>query len=187
MDRKLSICHWQNQICRRIFSQSQRCHSTSLIPYSPFWYHALVVYYACHLAKPKQDRVLAVAGLAEEVAQILARSKQQAVMEVEVRNDVYISGLWLRAIHHGLLWEQDHLAKSWTIRIDEAPSWSWGSLITPVKWPEKAGGTQDACRINGVCLQRRDDKHGTLEHYVGGKQALRPVSQRDSGITRIDF
>ena len=35
-------------------------------PILHFWYHALEVYSACHLTKPKQDRILAVAGLAEE-------------------------------------------------------------------------------------------------------------------------
>lgn len=111
---------------------------------------------------------MAVTGLAEEVAQILTKSKQQAVEE-EVRKKVCLSGLWLRDIPHGQLWEEDHSAKSLTKRIDEALSWSWASLITPVKWPEKTEETQDACRINRVCLRGRDEKHVTPEHYVGAK------------------
>jgi hypothetical protein len=144
-----------------------------------FWYHALEVYSACHLTKPKQDRILAVAGLAEEVRQILAQSKQQVGMEVQ--NEVYLSGLWLRDIHHGLLWEEDHSAKSWTMRVDDAPSWSWASLITSVKWPEKEKGTKEACKITGVCLRRRDDKHRIPEHPVVRKQVLRPSRNATPG------
>ncbi len=138
-----------------------------------FWYHAVEVYSACHLTKPQQDRILAIAGLANEVGQVLAVSKQPASMEVEVQNEVYLSGLWLRDIHHGLLWEEDHLTRPWKMRVNEAPSWSWASLITPVKWPEKGKGAQEACEITGVCLRRRDDKHRTPQHYIVRKHVLR--------------
>lgn len=146
-----------------------------------FWYHALEVYSACHLTKPQQDQILAVAGLANEVGQILAKSKQQAIMDLEVQNDVYLSGLWLCDIHHGLLWEEDHSTKPWTVRVDNAPSWSWASLKTPVKWPEKEKGMQEACTITGVCLGRRDDNHQTPQYDVVGKHVLRPSSTATPG------
>ena len=40
-----------------------------------FWYHAIEVYSACHLTKPDNDRILAVAVLASEVKRILADPK----------------------------------------------------------------------------------------------------------------
>jgi hypothetical protein len=120
-----------------------------------FWYHALGVYSACRLTKPDLDRILAVAGLAKEVGRILANPKQAVGMEIEVQNEMYLSGLWLRDVHHGLLWEEDHSSQPWTTRVNEAPSWSWASLMTQVKWPERSQGTQEAFKVTGVCLRRR--------------------------------
>lgn len=136
-----------------------------------FWYYVLEVYSACHLTKPDVDRILAVAGLAKEVGQILINPKQEVAMEAEVQNEMYLSGLWLYDIHHGLLWEEDHFSQPWTIRVNNAPSWSWASLMTKVKWAVRNQGTKEAFRVTGVCLRRRD-RHERPEYMVVGKRVF---------------
>jgi hypothetical protein len=136
-----------------------------------FWYHALEVYSACYLTKPDQDRILAVAGLGKEVGQILINPKQELAIEAEIQNEMYLSGLWLYDIHHGLLWEEDHSSQPWTTRVNNTPSWSWSSLMTKVKWPERDQGAKEAFRVTGVCLRRRD-RHERPEHMVVGKRVF---------------
>jgi hypothetical protein len=138
-----------------------------------FWYQALEVYSACFLTKPDQDRLLAVAGLAEEVRQILVNFKQEVATEAEIQNEMYLSGLWLNDIHHGLLWEEHYSSQPWTTRVNDAPSWSWASLMTQVKWPEKNQGTQEAFRVTGLCL-RRQNRHERPEYVVRGERVLQP-------------
>jgi hypothetical protein len=144
-----------------------------------FWYRAIKVYSACHLTKPDQDRILAVSGLAKEVGPILANPRQKDEISAEVQNEMYLSGLWLRDIHHGLLWEEDHSAQPWTTKVSESPTWSWASLMTLVKWPEWGQGTQEALEITGVCLSLHD-RHIRPQHSVVGKRAVLPLSDSTS-------
>ena len=129
-----------------------------------FWYQALEVYSACSLTKP-EDRLLAVAGIAKEVRQTLCNSRLEISAEAEVQNEMYLSGLWLGDIHHGLLWEVHHSSQSWTTRVGDASSWSWASLMTQVKWPGRKRGTLVAFRVTGFCLRRRN-RHETPEYVV---------------------
>jgi len=147
---------------------SFNCTNTSILD---FWYQALEVYSACHLTKPDQDRVLAVAGLAKEVRQILVNSKQEVATEMVVQNEMYLSGLWLNDIHHGLLWEEHYSSQPWTTRVNNVPSWSWASLMSQVRWPERNQGMQEAFRVIGLCLRRRD-RHERPEYVVIGKGVL---------------
>jgi heterokaryon incompatibility protein (HET) len=109
-----------------------------------FWYRAIEVYSKCHLTKPELDRILAISGLAKEVGRIMASSGQQQGLAIEVKKEVFLAGLWLRALHHGLLWEEDPSTKPWQQRIAAAPSWSWASLVTPVKFPKRDEKSQEA-------------------------------------------
>jgi hypothetical protein len=146
-----------------------------------FWYHALKVYSACHLAKPDQDRILAMAGLAKEVGEIPINPKQGVAMETELQNKMYLSGLWLYDIHHGLLWEEDHSSQPWTKRVNNATSWSWSSLITKVKSPKRNQGTKEAFRwgryerpkykvVRKQVFQQSDDN--SPENIAGGLQRV---------------
>jgi hypothetical protein len=137
-----------------------------------FWYHVLQLYSACHLTKPYEDRILAIAGLANEVGGVLQRSNQQVEIDMKTQCEVYLSGLWLRDIHHGLLWEADHSANSLTTRASWAPTWSWSSIIAPVKWHERKMKVQKACKVTGICLRRRDGKHTIPEIYVNATTQL---------------
>lgn len=133
-----------------------------------FWYHALEVYSGQHLTKPEKDRIMALSGLAKEVGPTLAA-------QIDLQNEIYVAGLWLRDLHYGLLWEQDHTAQAWTTKVEEAPSWSFTSLMTPVRWPERTKGTQPAFKLNGVCL-RRQGEHDNPDHFVFGNHRLRPAN-----------
>ncbi len=139
-----------------------------------FWYKMLETYSTCHLTKPSADRLLAIAGLAKEVGLILSKSNYKSDTDMEAQNEAYLSGVWLRDIHHGLLWEEDHSAEPWTMRIDEAPSWSWASPMIPVKWSEREKGTQEACTITGICRQRREGEHQVPEYCVVKNRFIRP-------------
>ncbi|KAI3317249.1 hypothetical protein HD806DRAFT_515614 [Xylariaceae sp. AK1471] len=137
-----------------------------------FWYAALEIYSGQHLTKPELDRILAIAGLAMEVGPILANPKRLSIMENEMQNEVYVAGLWLRDIHHGLLWEEQHAAAPSTSKVEEAPSWSWVSLITPVRWPERSKGSKDAFRVTGICV-KPPRRHTTPDHLVLDSYKLR--------------
>ncbi|KAK0112706.1 hypothetical protein ONS95_014442 [Cadophora gregata] len=138
-----------------------------------FWYPVLEVYSGQHLTKPELDRILAVAGLAKEVGSILANPGRLPSLENEKQNEVYVAGLWLRDIHHGLLWEENHTAKLWTEKVKEAPSWSWASLLTVVHWPARSGGTKPSCAITGLCFERKG-RHDIPDHLVIDGCRLRP-------------
>ena len=81
-----------------------------------------------------------------------------------------MSGLWLHNIHYGILWE-DHSSQSWKTRINEAPSWSWESLITKVKWPQRGQGVQEAMMVLGICLNKRH-MHAQPEHLIVSNHAI---------------
>lgn len=140
-----------------------------------FWYHALEVYSGQHLTKPEKDRIMALSGLAKEVGSILANPKQSIAAQTDPQNEIYAAGLWLRDLHYGLLWEQDHIAQAWTTKVEEAPSWSFASLMTLVRWPARAKGTQPAFKLDGVCL-RRQGEHDNPDHFVFGNHRLRPAN-----------
>ncbi|KAH6855075.1 hypothetical protein B0I37DRAFT_401923 [Chaetomium sp. MPI-CAGE-AT-0009] len=116
-----------------------------------FWYRTIELYSSCDLTKPDKDRILAVAGLAKEVGRILADRTGEAVVD-GVHHETYLSGLWLLDLHHGLLWEEDHSAPPWTTAVDTAPSWSWASLMMPVRWPDKDTEGQKGLHVTGLCL-----------------------------------
>jgi hypothetical protein len=139
-----------------------------------FWYNALQVYSACDLSKTDQDRVLALAGLAKEVRQILVNSKPEA----EAQNEVYLSGLWLSDIHRGLLWEEHRDAQPWR-SVNGVSSWSWASIMCKVRWPERSRGVQAALKVTGVCLRRRE-RHERPQYATEGKQGLRAFGDTTS-------
>ncbi|CAO2649627.1 Nn.00g070120.m01.CDS01 [Neocucurbitaria sp. VM-36] len=138
-----------------------------------FWYHALEVYSGQHLTKPEMDRILAVAGLAKEVAPILANPKKMSEVQSGAQNEVYVAGLWLRDIFHGLLWEMEHAKPRSAGKVQELPSWSWASLMTQVKWPERCKGTKAAFTVTGICFVKRK-QHDLPDQLVYENGKTRP-------------
>jgi hypothetical protein len=138
-----------------------------------FWYHALEVYSGQHLTKPELDRILAVAGLAKEVGPILMNQEMLRGGKNGGEEEVYIAGLWLRDMQHGLLWEQDHaVLLSPVDKVVGAPSWSWASLMTPVHWREKLPGTKPDLKVTGICLAQKD-RHQVPDYLVHDHRHLR--------------
>ncbi|KAH7357417.1 hypothetical protein BKA66DRAFT_473227 [Pyrenochaeta sp. MPI-SDFR-AT-0127] len=179
--QELPRCHDQSQLTFGRANPELRAHLELKASFhhsnkdiTTFWYHALEVYSGQHLTKPT-DRILAVAGLAKEVSPILANPKRLPSMGQDDQNEVYVAGLWLRDIHHGLLWEQDHSANTLIGRVNEAPSWSWASLMTLVKWPEKSADTKPAFSVTGICFEQRQ-RHGVPNHLVYDNCRLRPFN-----------
>ena len=140
-----------------------------------FWYRALEVYSGQHLTKPDLDRILAVAGLAKEVGPTLANPKRLSSLDNETQHEVYVAGLWLRDIHHGLLWEEHHTASPCTSKVFAMPSWSWASLLTLVRWPSRSKATKAAFRVTGICFHERD-KHDIPDHLIFDGYKLRPFN-----------
>ena len=138
-----------------------------------FWYHALEVYSGQHLTKPELDKILAVAGLAKEVGQILANPMGLPSLQNERENEVYLAGLWLKDIHQGLLWERDHDADEQDLKyVPKVPSWSWASLLAKVRWPERGKGSKTEAVLRGVCFEERGP-HSSPRYLVTTDYRLR--------------
>ena len=138
-----------------------------------FWYRVIEVYTTSHLTKPEVDRILAVAGLAREVAQILRLATSNARWgSVRPSREVYLSGLWLRDIHRGLLWMEAHNAAPSETSIATAPTWSWSSILTPVTWDlSQNSNFVPSCTLTGFCLHNLGGSSPHLEPeyiYRGG-------------------
>jgi hypothetical protein len=112
------------------------------------WYSVVEAYSRLHLTQFEQDRVLALAGIATEIRDAFEMQDQRSGQYQSLE---YVAGLWLRDICHGLLWEsmspQDGTL---TIEADTAPSWSWTSMMIPVKWPGRDPTTKPALNVQQV-------------------------------------
>lgn len=91
------------------------------------WY-ALIARYSCGGLTKTRDKLIALSGLAREIAQSMGASE-----------DDYIAGLWHHDLLYGLLWKTPAIIGPATCRVrpgrDEpyqAPSWSWASVNCPV-------------------------------------------------------
>jgi hypothetical protein len=90
-------------------------------------------------------------------------------------NEVYVAGLWIRDIHHGLLWEEHHIAAPCTSQAEEAPSWSWASFIALVRWPGRSKGAKGTFRVTGICFKRQR-RHDIPDHLIFDGCRLRPLN-----------
>jgi hypothetical protein len=125
------------------------------------WRELIEVYSGCHLTKPDKDRILALAGVANEFKEALIdRVKHWGNQQGAewVGSLEYASGLWFRDIHHGLLWEMGPDSSGATGRLPGTPTWSWTSRMLGVRWSSENRPTKHACKVmdliseNGVSL-----------------------------------
>ena len=135
------------------WSKSNKIHAiTNWTSLWSSWRESVESYSATQLSEPSKDRMIAVAGVANEFrAKIISLATSMKLkrpnrpyadvsppvfLEPQDRYiDSYVAGLWIRNIHAELLWEQK--AESETLasqRIDGLPSWSWASMLIPVMW-----------------------------------------------------
>lgn len=87
----------------------------------------------------------------------------------------YVSGLWLRDLHYGLLWHLDPGTKL-TGKCDIAPSWSWTSVFAKVRWPQRhsAPGVRLDLRLHHLRFKYWDKSSGvdaTLANNKGKRKA----------------
>jgi hypothetical protein len=129
-----------------------------------FWYRAVEVYSGCELTKPEKDRILAVAGVAQgvcEILQVVAARQRGSGSKEEF---LILAGLWAHDLCHGLLWQEDRgEGELRGGRVGTAPSWSWTSLMGRVAWPERGKGMHHAVTLVGVLLSQPTSGGARLE------------------------
>ncbi|KAI9686728.1 MAG: hypothetical protein M1822_002787 [Bathelium mastoideum] len=109
------------------------------------WYQILQYYSGLSFTMIHKDRIAALVGVATEVREtfILKDIRSQCQNPLE-----YVSGLWLRDIHYGLIWQQKGLAEEYC-RVDGVPSWSWASLDAEVEWPIRHHNIVNSLELRG--------------------------------------
>lgn len=99
-----------------------------------YWFSAVQNYSSAKLSQPEKDRIIALAGIAEECRARLRSIWADSLTEVLPRMEFYVAGLWLQDIHRGLLWEQNCDRRNPRKRLTSFPTWSWASMEGPVQW-----------------------------------------------------
>jgi len=130
-----------------------------------FWYRAVEVYSSFDITYTS-DWILAIEGLAKEVSEIIGRSQSANLSQESLPQAVYLSGIWLADIHRGLLWQMDPKAVPWTRTVEKAPTWSWSSLLTPVKWPNDSTDVKHEMTIVGICPNEGLVPHSEPEYRL---------------------
>lgn len=103
------------------------------------WYRIAQSYSSLALTMPGQDRAVALAGIAQEFRHVLKHEAQRRGGTIPIPTvgcgPEYAAGIWLRELHHGLLWTANPAPSMLSIaRIDGIPTWSWMSIISGVIW-----------------------------------------------------
>jgi Heterokaryon incompatibility protein (HET) len=112
------------------------------------WRELIEAYSGRHLTFPEKDRILALAGVAEEFKMALNhRSSGQGSDPVDLK---YGYGLWLRDIHRGLLWEMEPDSSGATEKLENMPTWSWASRMVGVRWSDRERPTEHTCEVVGL-------------------------------------
>lgn len=120
-------------------------------------------------------------GLFFECQTDMPRTEFQEKIQLEVtKTDLRSHLLQLKASFHFsnpdilAFWYQTleiYSAKPCTTGVLGIPFWSWASLMTPLKFPERGKGTEEAFKVTGVCLKTRNT-HGSPEHIVTRKRII---------------
>ncbi|KAK4228839.1 heterokaryon incompatibility protein-domain-containing protein [Podospora fimiseda] len=122
--------------CKNEYPKPQKNHlvewetgSVTMGPGSVFelsyrrWYEVVEGYSGLNLTDANKDRLVALAGIAEEFSFAFEASNQ---------NQEYVAGLWRTTLPQSLLWLQTHQGSHQ--RISSIPTWSWASICTAVHW-----------------------------------------------------
>ncbi|KAI1776484.1 heterokaryon incompatibility protein-domain-containing protein [Hypoxylon cercidicola] len=120
---------------------------SAIPPDSNFWYGIVEFYSSLLLTKPEKDRIVALSGIAKELRESRGIELSRADSTL-----VYVSGLWLKDLLWGLLWEQN-TASVIRARLPGFPTWSWTSLPCPVIWDTvnaSKSRDQPAAQILGI-------------------------------------
>lgn len=90
------------------------------------WCQIVEVYSKLTLSRPNEDRIAALAGISSEI-------KPKLRSESNTTEVLFLAGLWLDDIHHGLLWECIHSNEIPALSSCGTPSWSWATYLVPVR------------------------------------------------------
>ena len=115
------------------------------------WYQILEIYSRLSFTIIEKDRIIALSGVANEVRETFILNDSQSKERKQLE---YVSGLWLRDIHYGLLWQQKRAPKEY-LRISGIPSWSWASLQLEVKWFKRRRGAVNAFKVVSLISANR--------------------------------
>jgi hypothetical protein len=115
----------------------QKVSSTTLW-YRPFnyWYHMVAKYSQRELSFD-QDRLPALSGLARLIAEYIPVASPDNEQSLRRIKQVYLAGLWMRDLWHGLLWRTSGNRYTPLAKMKQAvnaPSWSWAAWDTHVEW-----------------------------------------------------
>jgi Heterokaryon incompatibility protein (HET) len=94
------------------------------------WYSMVELYSGLSLTMTS-DRVVALSGIASQTLSGLNKLEDGF-------STAYASGTWVRDLPFGLAWAQDSRGTTkrdtGVVRVPNAPTWSWTSLMAPVTW-----------------------------------------------------
>ncbi|KAE8448272.1 hypothetical protein EG329_009703 [Mollisiaceae sp. DMI_Dod_QoI] len=118
---KLAIpTRWQQQSSINSSLQDYNCSEGNFPDFHVSWASALTLYSMCRLTR-ETDKLIALSGI--------ARTCHAAL------HDRYLAGIWESALPFCLLWARDHNTYCHQPEVYLAPSWSWASVIGPLKFP----------------------------------------------------
>ena len=147
------------------------------------WYQIVTNYSQRNLGYPS-DIFPALSGLAKTIQPLISRSDEE----------YYMAGLFSGDIHRGLLWMVDaegmseSQATASRAQPYRAPTWSWASIIGPIKFANRPGEEQpeptlegETVKVVGVSLRSADGPKNVSEGVYG---ALSGASLEVEGLWR---
>lgn len=147
------------------------------------WYQIVMNYTQRNLGYPS-DIFPALSGLAKTIQPLISSSNEE----------YYMAGLFSGDAHRGLLWivDAERISKSKGIASRaqpcRAPTWSWASIIGPIKFSNRPGEKQpeptlegETVKVVGVSLRSADGPKNVSEGVYG---ALSGASLEVEGLWR---
>lgn len=95
------------------------------------WEGMIDSYSRLKFKRPKDDRVVALRGIAQEFESTLA-SQIERQTRIAASENKFVAGLWLWCIGRGLLWQQ--VGRGIHERLSSFPTWSWASIYSATRW-----------------------------------------------------
>jgi hypothetical protein len=134
------------------------------------WYKTVETYSGSDLTRPEKDRIIAISGVARQFRDAMSIDSSSSNI-----TKLYISGLWLDDLHHGLLWEQCHKVTTYE-RACEAPTWSWASLSAEVQWAARCPRVRNACEVGTISVV------GTTHWPTDTSQVMSPLLSNNDDL-----
>ena len=127
--------------------------------FKKLWPSLVIGYTKLNLSRPDEDKLAAIGGVAESVAEVL-RSYKDSAENVGYDPGQYIAGMFREDLLSQLGWEAIEAGRrtnAW-----RAPSWSWACLDVPVRFDQSLG--EDMVKLEDTRLELVDvsNPYGTL-------------------------